>query len=97
MAKLTPKFDSHHQYIWKCDCWDWHYIEVDWDDEDETWRYLSIADTYWPHRIRDRIRAAITVLRGEPHHHTGIILSDKDVADLIAVLSKHGGYDVPNR
>lgn len=91
MAKLRSKFEDHHEYIWKCDCGDWHYLEMCWDDQDPTWRSLELVDTYHAHRIRDRIKAAITILRGKPHYHSGIVLDEQTVADIIAVLSKHSG------
>lgn len=89
MAEIPSKHPSLHKYIWRCDCADWHYLELEWDDEDPTWRFLELADTYWPHNFRDRLKAAWRVLRKQPHYARGILLDEPTIKDILEVLSKH--------
>lgn len=89
MAELISKFDDHHEYIWKCECADWHYLQIGWDDKDVQWRWLEVTDTWHPTGWWERIRVAAKLLRGKPHFHGGIMLDEANVNDLLAVLSKH--------
>lgn len=84
---MRPRFDGgHHEHFFPCDCGDWHYIGVSVDDEDPDWQYLMVDDAYWPHRWRDRLRAAAKVLRGRPHYHSGVVLDEANTLDLKRVV-----------
>ena len=89
MAELLGKFDDHHDYIWRCDCGDSHFLQVSWDDKDSEWRFLDISDTYQARRWRDRIGMAFRMLRGKPYHAASVLLDERNVNDVLAVLSKH--------
>lgn len=88
MAHLLTKA-SADSYIWPCECSSYHYLTIDWDDADPTWRLLEISDTYHPTRWRDRIAAAWKMLRGQEHWPVSVLLDDANVADIMMVLSKH--------
>ena len=86
MTEMKTRIADHHEHHFPCDCGDWHYLDVSVDDVDETWRFLSVADTYWPHRYRDRIKAAFTLLRGKSHCHNGVLLDLANATDVKAVI-----------
>lgn len=92
---MPSKFDNHYKYIFPCDCGDYHSIEVEWDDADADWRFLSIADMYRARRLRDRIKAAFTVLRGKLHYHSGVLLTEEAVNGLRTVLDRHQPRKIP--
>lgn len=85
---MKTRVEGHHKHHFPCDCFDWHYLDVSIDDVDETWRYLSVADTYMASRWRDRIRGAWTVLRGKEHCHRGVILDKANTLDLKEVIDE---------
>lgn len=91
MALFTQWDDDHYDYIWSCDCSDIHYLTMTWDDEDPDWRFLSIADAWSGKRFRHRLRGAWTLLRGHYHSGADIVLTDKTIAEVLEVLSKHSG------
>jgi hypothetical protein len=89
MPLVDNSLPGHETYWFPCSCHDWHYLEVDWDDEDEQWRALNIADTYWPRSWRDRLQAAFKMLRNKPHYHTGVLLTNEHLEELRTVLNKY--------
>lgn len=93
MAELISKHKELHSFIWKCECSDYHYVEIAWDDDDPDFRFLEIVDTFRPQRYRDRIVAAVKMARGKSHTPSAVILDNANVADIIAVLSKHSGQE----
>lgn len=86
MTEMRSRFAGHHVHHFPCDCADWHHLVVEVDDVDKDWQYLDIADTYWPHSWRDRLRAAGKVLRGKPHYARAVVLDEANVRDLKAVI-----------
>ena len=85
MKTRTPGWQEHH---FPCDCGDWHYLEVSIDDADPQWRFLTLVDSYVPHRWRDRLKGAWMMLRGAEHCHRGVLLDLANAADLKAVIDK---------
>lgn len=85
MTEMRSTLPGHHVHYFPCDCGDWHYLVVEVDD-DPYWQLLDIADEYWPRRWRDRVRAAVTVLRGRPHYARHVALDEANVRDLKAVI-----------
>ena len=88
MTEMKTRIEGHQDHHFPCDCGDWHYLDVSIDDVDESWRFLSLADSYLAHRWRDRIRASWTILRGKEHCHRGVLLDLANATDLKAVLDE---------
>ncbi|HVA10532.1 MAG TPA: hypothetical protein VNG12_27790, partial [Acidimicrobiales bacterium] len=87
MTEMRDRWGAdHHEHHFPCDCGDWHYLDVSTDEHDPDWQYLEIADTFWPTRWRDRIKAALTVLRAKPHHARALLLNRENVRDLKEVI-----------
>lgn len=82
MTEMRSNLLAHHVHHFPCDCGDWHYLVVEVDDVDADWQYLDIADAYWPRRWRDRLRDAVTVLRGQPHYFRSLVLDEANARDL---------------
>lgn len=89
MTKMNSRFEGHEEHHFPCDCGDWHYLEVTWDDEDSEWRYLSVADSYHFHKWKDRIKAVFDILRGKVHYHSGILLTGENLRELKEVINKY--------
>lgn len=89
MALFTQKWDDHYDYIWPCDCSDIHYLTMSWNDKDPEWRFLSIADGWSSHRLRDRVKGAWKILRGRSFCASEIVLTEKVVNEVLDALSKH--------
>lgn len=82
MTEMRSRGDTTHEHHFPCDCGDWHYLSVSLDEVDSKWRFLEIADTYYPLRWRDRFKAAWKVLNGEQHCVSGVLLNKQNAEDL---------------
>lgn len=89
MTQLQIRTEGHERHIFPCDCGDFHYVEVDWDDVDPDWRWLQLTEGLFAYPWKARIKAAWLILSGKHHHHSGVILDEANTKALLEVLQKH--------
>lgn len=90
MSVIRSRWQSLHKDVFFCDCADKHHlVGLDFDDEDEEFRYLEVVAYYHPRGFLKRLKAMWDILWGIPLPTGDVLLSDETLSDLVRVLVRH--------